>query len=610
MRDFMSINSIPKIHEPRKLSEAVDFKRGERFEGTIKSVSTDSDSVNLKLKDGTQISAKLEGSLKDVIDGLTKFEVVGFERGQIKIKVVNDDIHKQHLKTLNDSLELLLNKFGLEQDKKQVLEKMLKFNISITKENVEYLNTLTEFRDKAITNSKDIKGFIDSYIASKGNEILLEQKQTVEGKLNEFFKSFSGMSDNDILFFLENDMTLNTENIKAFSSVIKEDSNIFKELKNAIVDVKTLENNINVNSETKTINEEGLKDSSLTSIKNSNSLMSEEILIRSLNDNNSDNIKEINKNDIDISNNLKKVEEQIKNVKNEFKSLNDLGIDILKNNDSKEVLKSLASNLKEISKEIRVSEKLTTVLDKVIKNFDSLDKSSMDSLKNIFEFAKKECIKLDQDFTVVAKEKLGDNIANADKQIKELDLFLKDFKEVKMGLTDKQEQMKEAIKILVDKVASSNEGTSQMVMGVLRDKIADFKMFNDLSNEYYYLDVPLNMKDQEYPCKLIIKDDRKDGKKLDEKNIKLVVSVKTVSIGNVDALINLSDKNIKIELKVLKQNMNLLEKNKNTLHKALEQLSFMPYIFVSEKKEIVESSISDFREFFSDGNTLALDKKV
>ncbi|MGL4451744.1 MAG: hypothetical protein ACRCTZ_11190 [Sarcina sp.] len=610
MRDFMSINSIPKIHEPRKLSEAFDFKRGERFEGTIKSASTDSDSVNLKLKDGTQISAKLESSLKDVIDGLTKFEVVGFERGQVKIKVVNDDIHKQHLKTLNDSLELLLNKFGLEQDKKQVLEKMLKFSILITKENVEYLNTLTEFRDKAITNSKDIKGFIDSYIASKGNEILPEQKQVVESKLNEFFKSFSGMSDNDILFFLENDMTLNTENIKAFSSVIKEDSNIFKELKNAIVDVKALENNININSETKTINEEGLKDSSLTSIKNSNSFMSEEILIRSLNDNNSDNTKEINKNDIDISNNLKKVEEQIKNVKNEFKSLNDLGIDILKNNDSKEVLKSLASNLKEISKEIRVSEKLTTVLDKVIKNFDSLDKSSMDSLKNVFEFAKKECIKLDQDVTVIAKEKLGDNIGNTEKQIKELDLFLKDFKEVKMGLIDKQEQMKEAIKILVDKVASNNERTSQMVIGVLRDKIADFKMFNDLSNEYYYLDVPLNMKDQEYPCKLIIKDDRKDGKKLDKKNIKLAVSVKTVNIGSVDALINLSDKNIKIELKVLKQNMNLLEKNKNTLHKALEQLSFMPYIFVSEKKEMVESSISDFREFFSDGNTLALDKKV
>lgn len=633
MRDFMSISSISKIHEPRKLSEAFDFKRGERFKGNIESVSEDGKSVTLKLKNGTELMAKLDVPLKDIIDGLKKFEVAGFEKGQIKLKIVNDEVQRQHVKTLNDSLELLLNKFGLEPDKKQVLEKMLKFNIPVTKENVELLNTLTDFRDKALINPKEIKGFIDSYIASKGNEILPKQKAVVENKLNDFFKNFSKMSDNDIMTFLENDLEINTINVKSFLNVTKENGDIFNALKNATTHIQNLEGNDNHLSIIKNSNElievrtnESLlnKDGQVNVVKFfEGKIEGQNIEVENQSERDipiiqkelegsvlKDAIKQ-QKEGIETNQNLKNIDEQIKNVKIEVKSLMDLGNGVLRNEDAKEVLKKLAVNLNSISKEVPVSEKLTAVLDKVIKNFDNLDKGSLDSLKNVFEFAKKEAIKLEQDFTIRVKEKLSENIISDDKfQGKEMDMFLKDFKEVKMGLTDKQEQMKEAIRMLADKVSSNNEGTSQMIMAVLKDKIADFKMFNDLSNQYYYLDVPLNMKDQEYPCKLIVKDERKDGKKLDENNIKLAVSVKTINIGSVDALINVNAKNIKIELKVLKQNVNLLEKNKDSLHKALEQLSFMPYIFVSEKKEIVESSISDFREFFSDGNTLALDKKV
>ncbi|MGL4655538.1 MAG: hypothetical protein ACRCWM_06630 [Sarcina sp.] len=623
MRDFMSISSVPKIYEPRKLSEAFDFKKGQRLEGNIKEIIDGKNSVTLKLKDGTEIVAKLDIPLEDIIEGLTKFEVVGFDKGQVKLKVLNEEAQKQQTKTLNDSLELLLNKFGLEIDKKQILEKMLKFNIQMTKENIELLNTLTEFRDKALTNPKDIKGFIDSYIASKGNEVLLEQKQVVESKLNEFFKSFSEMSDNDILAFLENDIEINTTNVKSFLNITKENGGVFNSLRNATEDIQNLEEDANFfssiknNGELISTNKEKISrnailadnDTEVSIEKNLDGKLENQTFKDALVREKDITISKMEGNKINES--LKKIDEQIKSVKTEVKSLVELGSGVLKNEAAKEVLKKLAANLNSISKEIPVSEKLTTVLDKVIKSFDNLDKRSLESLKNIFEFTKKEIVKLEQDFSVIVKEKLGGESSHSDKlQGKEIDMFLKDFKEVKMGLADKQEQMKEAIRMLADKVASNNEGASQMVMGVLKDKIADFKMFNDLSNEYYYLDVPLNMKDQEYPCKLVIKDDRKDGKKLDEKNIKLAVSVKTVNIGSVDALIKISDKNIKIELKVLKQNMNLLEKNKDSLHKALEQLSFMPYIFVSEKKEIVESSISDFREFFSDGNTLALDKKV
>ena len=716
MSNFMNIGPLPKIYEARKVSDAFDFKRGHKFEAEIKSVSKDNTSVTLKLKDGTEITAKLDASIKEAIAGFVKFEVSGFDKGQLRLKLVKENLVGQGSKSLNDSLELILNKFGLEPEKKQMLEKMLKFNIPVTKENVELLNTLTDFRDKSINNPKHIANFIETYIASKGQEVNVEQKPVIEQKLNEFFKTFRNMNDNDIMTFLESDIDINTENIKSFDNVTKNSSGVFKSIENANGELKTLidenatiKENLNLKSENKSkdintrnivldeknnskatnisenigdriqrikanittltnldvdilkglevkemiknlannLNEvskeipvsekltealgkvinnfEILDKSSMESLKNIFEFAKKEIakveqgfkLVISSEKvlNEGENLKDIFIDDEIISNpnnTIKNIGEKIQSAKNDLNSLVGLDSRVLKNSDAKEVIKNLANNLNEISKEIPVSEKLTKVLDKVINNFENLDKSSMESLKNVFEFAKKEIVKVEQDFGVMIKENTVENSNKANNSLmgsKELDSVLRDFKEVKLGLNEKQEYMKDSIRNLVDKLGA-NETTSQVVMAVLKDKISDFKMFNDLSNDYYYLDVPLSVREEEYPCKLVIKDERKDGKKLDGKNIKLAVSVETVRIGSVDAFLSVSDKNIKIDIKIMKQNVNLLEKNKEKLSKTLEQLGFMPYIFVSEKKEIVESNISDFREFFSDRNTIALDKKV
>ncbi|MGL5068940.1 MAG: hypothetical protein ACRC6T_14175 [Sarcina sp.] len=629
MRDFMNVGALPKIYETRKLSESFDFKRGHKFGAEIKVVSDDNTSIMLKLKDGTEIVAKLDVPLKDIIDGFAKFEVSGFENGQLKLKLVKDEVAGQGNKTLNDSLELILNKFGLEPEKKQMLEKMLKFNIPVTKENVELLNTLTDFRDKSMSNPKHIANFIETYIAIKGANISPKQKPIVEQKLNEFFKSFATMSDKDIMTFLENDIDINEKNIKSFENVTKNSNGVFKDIESASDELEKIIKGTPSDAEKVKVSlgSEDTKASNLVS-ENLNSDKSKLNIGGSPLNNQTENIGEksnnlnmvqentikgeVEKNIDPVNIEIKATTDKIENIKGDINSLIKLDFEVLKNPSAKGIIENLASELKQISKEVPVSEKLIAVLDKVIKNFDGLDKSSSESLKNVFDFARKEIIKVEQDFASLVKEKVGETVSKDVRNSlgnKEFDGLLRDFKEVKIRLNDKQEYMKNAIRNLADKLCN-NETTSQMVMSVLKDKIADFKMFNNLSNEYYYLDVPLNMREEEYPCKLIIKDERKDGKKLDGKNIKLAVSVKTVSIGSVDALINVCAKNIKIDLKVNKVNMNLLEKNKDKLHKALEQLEFMPYIFVSEKKEIVESSISDFREFFSDGNTIALDKKV
>ena len=73
-------------------------------------------------------------------------------------------------------------------------------------------------------------------------------------------------------------------------------------------------------------------------------------------------------------------------------------------------------------------------------------------------------------------------------------------------------------------------------------------MFNSISEQYYYLDLPINVKENEYQCKIIIKDDRKKGKKIDSKNVKIATSVKTINMGTVDPYIKINNNNMNIDI--------------------------------------------------------------
>src|SRR3712207_7039771 len=47
----------------------------------------------------------------------------------------------------------------------------------------------------------------------------------------------------------------------------------------------------------------------------------------------------------------------------------------------------------------------------------------------------------------------------------------------------------------------------------IRQDMNDFKVFNTLSDQYYYMDIPINVNKDEYECKLVIKDERKKDRK-------------------------------------------------------------------------------------------------
>lgn len=177
---------------------------------------------------------------------------------------------------------------------------------------------------------------------------------------------------------------------------------------------------------------------------------------------------------------------------------------------------------------------------------------------------------------------------------------------IKNDIKVKLDDMKEIIKELID--ISHNEKTDSKVMELIKGNINDFKLFNSISNEYYYLDIPIKQNNNEYPCKLIIKDNRKDGKKIDRNNIKMVVSVKTINLGNIDGYLKVKDLTLDIDIKCEEKYLKVVDMGKEKLVNGLKNLGFFVNVIVSKKNEEVD--ITTCRDFFNNSNSKAIDIKV
>ena len=103
-------------------------------------------------------------------------------------------------------------------------------------------------------------------------------------------------------------------------------------------------------------------------------------------------------------------------------------------------------------------------------------------------------------------------------------------------------------------------------------------------------------------------DDRKEGKSIDSSNFKVAISVKTVKLGTVDALLNVKNRNIDLQLKCDKSVMNLFVISKEKLKEIVESSGFSTKIEIVERTE--ELQLSSCREFFNDNNIAAVDITV
>ncbi|MCQ2969021.1 MAG: hypothetical protein MJ191_02670 [Clostridium sp.] len=269
---------------------------------------------------------------------------------------------------------------------------------------------------------------------------------------------------------------------------------------------------------------------------------------------------------------------------------------------SKEIIKESIFN--QTGREILLTDDEAKSLNVII-NKEVIKDKDISFVKNLFKNIedKQQIVHKDIENNYINK-----NIKDIKKDIVDIRKDIVDIRNnLSKNVSKKSEGAKEVIRNIISNLKEGNENSSQ-ILNIMKNNINDLKLFNKINNQYYCLDVPVNFKENEYPCKLIIKDDRKDGKVIDSSNFKVAISVKTVNLGTVDALLDVRNKNIYLKLKCDKNVMNLFIMEKDRIKDILESSGFISKIEVIERIEELE--LSSCREFFNDNNIATVDIKV
>lgn len=223
MPEIFNLNNSYNINNSKKISSKLTFEIGEKFSGKI--IKRDEgNKATIKLVDGWEFEAEIDGDIDSLEQGFNKFEVEDFKDGKIKLKLVGANIKSDNSK--NSDISNLLDKEGLKSEDTILLKSMLKFDISLTKENIKKVKSLINFNKDISENPKELNLFIEKYLDSKGISQNSLRGQSIANNLKEFLNVFKNLSNEDILLFLENNIDFTTENVEGYNNLFKGKGNI------------------------------------------------------------------------------------------------------------------------------------------------------------------------------------------------------------------------------------------------------------------------------------------------------------------------------------------------------------------------------------------------
>lgn len=607
MPGIWNINSVYNVGS-KKLSSKLTFEVGEKFAGRVMRISQNKGEFTIKLLDGWQFMAQLDENLTpEQLEGLLKFQVLGFQDGKLKLKLVRQE--DKATSEENNPLNALIKSQGLAKEEIETLKQLVKFNIPLTKENISKYSSIFNFNEKIKVDEKEADNFINNYISSKNIPSDSEESKNIREKLQSFFKEFKTMKAEDILTFIENDIDLTESNIKAFNRIFKGDESIEKILLKAPVEGNITEEITNNDDVVKT-SIDNTYEASNNDLKNispkevyTNSSQEKKISILDMLKKISGDFEEVNNNEKDVNLNLSK-----EGIKNEIIINKDTIINYFKENN----INTESLTDKDIEKFIEiVNNQNTDEADMHEYKFKNISFSTTKDVKEFIDILKNQATisqndKVDEVRTPLEVEQ--DEFVQAKELVKDVHKATPEI--IKEGIKAKALDIKDIIKeVILSSKNGDDEGEAfNKVMEFIKGNAAEVKVFNSVSNNYYYMNIPLKVKQDEYECKLMVKDERGKGKKLDSSNIKMIVSVKTLNLGNVDAYIKLQNKNLDIDLKCSKEYVKILDKEKNKLIESLNTIGYNSKVIVS--RAIEEVNISTSREFFNSTNLVILDRKV
>ena len=563
-----------------------DFKQGDTLKGIVVKQDDESNEVTIKLTNGMEIEAEIQGDV-DLKGGILKFEVTEFKDNTLFLKLSDNKtevIQGEAIKKSTDEIMNFIIKEGLKKEDYNMLKAMVNYNIPLTRENITTVKSVMEFSSKMNNNPQEIKSFINTYLNSRDIVVNSREGLQIAQKLYEFFKAFSQADLQEVLLFLENNIEFTKENLDSFNKLFNSENTMEK-----VIDAVNEEIGKAIAIEDELLSENTVEQSlKQITLKNGDeytgkgqgtevgktimaTLVKESSKSQSINDN---IVRDIIKNHSITDDDAKEIIKLMRNDSNYVMSKETLKENILKHTGREVVLNDVEAK------------SLEAIINKeVIKDKD------INFIKSLFNNIESKQISVAKE---LESNEIRENIFNISKNLAK-------------NVTEKSEGAKEVIRNIISNLKEGN-GNSAQILNIMKSSINDLKLFNKINDQYYCLDVPVNFKENEYPCKLIIKDDRKDGKVIDSTNFKVAVSVKTKKLGTVDAFLNVRNRNIDIQLKCNKNVMNLFVISKNKLKDIVESSGFSTKIEVIERTE--ELQLLSCREFFNDNNIAVVDITV
>ena len=572
--------------EKISLRGSYQFKKGDTLKGRVIKQDSQDNKVTIKLTNGMEIDAELQGEV-ELKGGVLKFEVAELKDNTLFLKLSGNNTEVIKEEAGNEGIDEIMNfilKEGLKKEDYNMLKAMVKYNIPLTRENITTVKSVMEFSSKMNNNPEEIKSFINTYLNSRDIVVNSREGLQVAQKLYEFFKAFSKADLQEVLLFLENNIEFTKENLDSFNKLFNSENTMEK-----VIDAVNEEIGKVIAIEEELLSENTVEQSlKQITLKNGDeytgkgkgtevgktimaTLVKESSKSHSINDN---IVKDIIKNHSITDDDAKEIIKLMKNDSNYVMSKETLKENILKHTGRDVVLNDVEAK------------SLEAIINKeVIKDKD------INFIKSLFNNIESKQISVAKE---LESNDIRENIFNISKNLAK-------------NVTEKSEGAKEVIRNIISSLKESN-GNSTQILNIMKSSINDLKLFNKINDQYYCLDVPVNFKENEYPCKLIIKDHRKNGKVIDSTNFKVAVSVKTVKLGTVDALLDVKNRNIDIQLKCDKNVMNLFVISKDKLKDIVESSGFSTKIEVVERTEKLQ--LLSCREFFNDNNIAVVDITV
>lgn len=673
----------------KRISSKLTFDTGEKFSGKIIK-KEGSNEATIRLIDGWEFSAEIDGDIDSLDKGLQRFQVDGFEGGKLKLKLIGKNVNGEEAS--QSELKEILSKLGLKKEDIQLVKSMIKFEIPLTKENIREIKGLIQFLDKIQEDPKEIEEFVNKYLIGKGISESSEEGIKINNILKEFLSEFKTLSKEDILLFFENDIEFTKENIKGYNDIFKGKENISKLLddissslsksKEEILTNEVMSNSVKEKI-TQEVSEENLNFKMDGNIKksevqedlgkaltpkldvqennekesNTNNKLANDVyqkrdilsskvsvlsLLRSLSGQNEDLINislkdilnnrrmEFTSNEFDRtlnSINSLKPEEFISMIKDTIFQFNEIGAKNIVDDFNNYLNKSNNETLG-ITEALDLSKgELEKVLSSVMGKGITLTEEEFFKLKDIINLKYQEITEVELNNTdkSITKEnlanlnndisgKVSQEVNGNKEQINPNNILSKNLNNniptknlVESSLNKGAEENKEIIKDIISNIKGDSI-VSEKVLDIIKNNINNIKIFNKISSEYYYADIPVNIREREYPCKIIVKDNRKEGKRIDSTNVKMVITIDTKTLGIVDGYMKVLDKKIDIDLKCEEKFVKIIDIAKTKLVNNIKDLGFLVEVKVSKKEE--EVSLTTCREFFSSASGISIDRRV